>query len=161
MCCTFHPRSRLGGGHATLVPAALRCPPAPQQCPSGPSLSPEELLQVSDPANVGLFPCCFPGWCLREMLLLWCPQLEESFDSGYWPWLCGFGGGILPPALPWSLKRVLVLLPSPLPCKLRSRAGFSLSLFPFIHLIQTLNVGISFQVSDSLGRCTPESRMEN
>lgn len=133
----------------------------PQKCPSDPSLSPGELLHVSDPANVGLLPCCFPGWCLWEMLLLWCLHVEESFDSSRWPRPCGFGGGIFPPALPWSLKQVLMLLPSLLPCKERNQAGFSLSPSPFIHLIQTLNTGISFQLSDNLERCTPERRMEN
>lgn len=126
-----------------------------------PSLSPGEVLQVSDPPNVALLPCCFPGRCLREMLLLWCPHAEESFDSGRWLCLHGFGGGILPPALPWSLKQALVLFPSPLPCKERSQAGSSFSLSPLIHLIQTLNTGISFQLSDNLERCPPESGTEN
>lgn len=84
----------------------------PQKCPSHLSLSPGEVLQVSDPANVGLFPCCFLGHCLWEMLLCWCPHAEQSFDSGRWPWPHGFGGDILPPALPWSLRQALVLFPA-------------------------------------------------
>lgn len=34
------------------------CPPP--KCPSGPSLSPGELLQVLNPANTALLPSCFP-----------------------------------------------------------------------------------------------------
>lgn len=67
-----------------------------------------------------------------------------------WLWLRGFGGGILPPAFPWSLKQALVPLPSPLPCKERNQAGFALSLSSFIHVIQTLNTGISLGFQTAL-----------
>lgn len=112
MCCTLHLHCRLGGGHPVL-----RSPSASQKCPKHPSPSPGEFMQVLDPANLGLLPCCFPGQCLHT---------EESFDSGLWPW--PHGADILPPALRRSLMQALVLLPTLLLCKERSQSGFPVSL---------------------------------
>lgn len=52
-------------------------------CPPNPSLSPGEVLWISDPANMVLVLCCFLGWCLREMLLPWCLHMTRALSAAH------------------------------------------------------------------------------